>query len=38
MQVFGSLVVELAFDGEWLSCCFILHWDLSIQSCFWLEF
>jgi hypothetical protein len=25
MQVFGSLVVELAFGGEWLSCCFILH-------------
>jgi hypothetical protein len=23
-QVFKSLVVELAFYGEWLSCCFIL--------------
>jgi hypothetical protein len=25
MQVFRSLVVELAFEGEQLSCCFILH-------------
>jgi hypothetical protein len=25
MQVFRSLVVELAFEREQLSCCFILH-------------
>jgi hypothetical protein len=34
----SSIQVELAFDGEQLSCSFILHWDLHIWSCFGLAF